>query len=1193
MTLATTTRLVSYNGTGTVGPFPYPFLIFDAADLLVTHIDVTGVETELVLAAHYTVTGVKNRSGGAVTLTIPLAVGETLIIERVVPLVQPTSFRTENQFFAAKHEDAFDRVTMGLQQHGDGLARAIQMHKLSAADTTFPLPDANKVIGWNSAADALVNQTPVAGPVGSRGPAGLGGPIPIVTDDADRDAQFPVPATDNAVWNKARGTVQRFGAPSTGANRWLSSGIMRNAGPVISAASKGAYADGVHDDQPFLSAMDVAQAAIGRSELDPGTYLINSNLTLSSHLMPLRGALLSPAADVKVTILGNVTAGSWQFLDFSRGGTFSFVGNRAIHVYNPAWFGVVGDDTVDDMPHLTDMVNSVDDYITAEFPPRLIMRLANEWRIENRAGMWFKSTVLPFPNAVAPAPQFTWDGHQGFVRTDGAMVLNSFTLNSAGATFTANMVNSSIWVVGAGAFGSALRTTVAQYVSPTQIVLSQKAQTAVTGAEFHIGAVMIFMDRCINCRFTGFAIWADQNLFVPTRPYALTVFDIDHWTNGFEWRDAYETCTSITAGTSLVTSSRAAFRRSQVRSTITIPGAGIAGADLPAQITRWISVTQVKIAVAASTTVNNVTAVVSGQYGYGSECHLDWNFIGRNKGHKDSNLVSLSTTAQNNQEYHIVEHNVFQGNSGAQLNDNGTKLGNIASGTAVFTTDGFAFFDPVLSVGKRIRIDNAGAPVGPLATALDTTILSIGGGGTIANLAANAGATVTHGPWMYDEGLGSAVKNGSSFNAKRQMIYFNTMHNLRTGITSLAGSIISDMNNFTFNEIDHELLGSSEPSSIFRSNSEASRQHLVTAQADPVTLIGCRMAPYWGKPNGGYIEPFIVGFNSGPVSIESCLFDQTPRPGCAIFDLGGAGKFNNILTIRNCRFNFITEAQLFRQYGGGGWTVIREGLKNINGVQPARWMQGNADLLVEALGVNTAAGFASNAAITGRNRPLNGALDAIGVQGDADSDAVGGNRLIGVKGRAGKLSTRTQFTTEFVGVEAELPTITGDPTALGTGVSVVGPIVASGTLALARGVRIALMKQGGVTAGVGITQEGASDTNLLAGDTSFGSGMVEKATIYIDISAGGNATPNSAGAMVYRYRMAGAATVNDPLNLVKGRRLKLIMFNNTGGPITPTLGGKFLVGFGAIAAGKSRSRQYIYDDVLDKLEPIGAVSEDF
>lgn len=111
MTLATTTNRASFNGSGSTGPFSFNFRFFDNSE-----ISVLRGATILVETTDYTVAGANSYSGGSVTLVDALTIGETLTITRAIPLTQSTSIRNQGAFYPEIHENAFDRLTMQIQQ---------------------------------------------------------------------------------------------------------------------------------------------------------------------------------------------------------------------------------------------------------------------------------------------------------------------------------------------------------------------------------------------------------------------------------------------------------------------------------------------------------------------------------------------------------------------------------------------------------------------------------------------------------------------------------------------------------------------------------------------------------------------------------------------------------------------------------------------------------------------------------------------------------------------------------------------------------------------------------------------------------------------------------------------------------------------------------------------------------------------
>ncbi|MGH8810355.1 MAG: hypothetical protein ACREXO_00030 [Advenella sp.] len=126
MTVSTEVNQAAYTGNGVTTVFPYTFRILNASNLTVTRIDLQEVETVLTLGTDYTVTGAGSYNGGAVTLPQPLLNGYSLVIERDLAIVQETDLRNQGTFFAEVHEDAFDYLTMIIQQVASWIGLALR-----------------------------------------------------------------------------------------------------------------------------------------------------------------------------------------------------------------------------------------------------------------------------------------------------------------------------------------------------------------------------------------------------------------------------------------------------------------------------------------------------------------------------------------------------------------------------------------------------------------------------------------------------------------------------------------------------------------------------------------------------------------------------------------------------------------------------------------------------------------------------------------------------------------------------------------------------------------------------------------------------------------------------------------------------------------------------------------------------------
>lgn len=134
-----------YNGNGATTVFPYEFKIFAAADLLVTEVDLDGIETTLVNGVDYTVDGVLSDDGGDVTLTTALtgdgtdAGSHKLTIRRVLDATQTMNLRSQGKISAEVLERAHDRAVMLIQQLVDENARSLRLPDSEAGSELLTL----------------------------------------------------------------------------------------------------------------------------------------------------------------------------------------------------------------------------------------------------------------------------------------------------------------------------------------------------------------------------------------------------------------------------------------------------------------------------------------------------------------------------------------------------------------------------------------------------------------------------------------------------------------------------------------------------------------------------------------------------------------------------------------------------------------------------------------------------------------------------------------------------------------------------------------------------------------------------------------------------------------------------------------------------------------------------------------------
>jgi hypothetical protein len=159
---------VQYTAGGGQTNFTYPFLIFEATDLLVWLTPVGQVPNPvadlLTLNVDYTVTGVGNEDGGDVVLIVPATAGDIITIERDIPATQTVDLSTGGDFKATTINFVHDKNTLLIQQNqmlikDRGLLYQ-SVDQLDEGDTVLPKLPANTGAGipiWTkSAGGALI-----------------------------------------------------------------------------------------------------------------------------------------------------------------------------------------------------------------------------------------------------------------------------------------------------------------------------------------------------------------------------------------------------------------------------------------------------------------------------------------------------------------------------------------------------------------------------------------------------------------------------------------------------------------------------------------------------------------------------------------------------------------------------------------------------------------------------------------------------------------------------------------------------------------------------------------------------------------------------------------------------------------------------------------------------------------------------
>lgn len=182
MTVTSLLTKVTAAGNGVATSFSFsPVIVFAASDLVVTHVDADGIETVLDLgtgATNYSVTVPSFPGTGSITYpadtVTPLPTGESLVIQRVLPLTQATSLTNQGPYLPKVQENQFDRLVMIAQQLKAAIDLCVDLPALGFTDLAGAVPRVNATedgFEWKT------GLTGSDGAVGADGPAGPPGPV--------------------------------------------------------------------------------------------------------------------------------------------------------------------------------------------------------------------------------------------------------------------------------------------------------------------------------------------------------------------------------------------------------------------------------------------------------------------------------------------------------------------------------------------------------------------------------------------------------------------------------------------------------------------------------------------------------------------------------------------------------------------------------------------------------------------------------------------------------------------------------------------------------------------------------------------------------------------------------------------------------------------------------------------------------
>jgi hypothetical protein len=130
MTISSSTRKAGpYSGNGSNTAFPFAFKVFNIADVQVIQTDNTGVESNLTLNTHYTISlnGNQNSNpGGTVNMITAPVTGYKITLTSSIPYTQTLDLTNQGGFYPTTINEALDRATIQIQQLAEQVGRSVK-----------------------------------------------------------------------------------------------------------------------------------------------------------------------------------------------------------------------------------------------------------------------------------------------------------------------------------------------------------------------------------------------------------------------------------------------------------------------------------------------------------------------------------------------------------------------------------------------------------------------------------------------------------------------------------------------------------------------------------------------------------------------------------------------------------------------------------------------------------------------------------------------------------------------------------------------------------------------------------------------------------------------------------------------------------------------------------------------------------